>query len=113
MGNVKVQEHPGELKVGYCPLVLIRTAKSACKMTKIYWKITKKNMKLVKKKSDIEEYKEADPKFIKNGDTCEIEFQPQIPMAASQFWNLTLWLCLERSLRLSMALTRANSCSIL
>jgi elongation factor 1-alpha len=83
--NVKVQEHPGELKVGYCPLVLIRTAKSACKMTKIYWKITKKNMKLVKKKSDIEEYKEASPKFIKNGDTCEIEFQPQIPMAASAF----------------------------
>ena len=83
--NVKVQEHPGELKVGYTPLVLVRTAKSACKMTKIYWKITKKNMKLVKKKSDLEDFKEVEPKFIKNGDTCELEFEPQIPMSCSAF----------------------------
>jgi len=83
--NVKVQEHPGELKIGYTPLVLVRTAKSACKMTKIYWKITKKNMKLVKKKSDLEDFKEVEPKFIKNGDTCELEFEPQIPMSCSAF----------------------------
>merc|ERR1719446_1788814 len=72
-------------KAGDTPLVLVRTAKSACKMTKLLWKITKKNMKLVKKKSDLEDFKEVEPKFIKNGDTCELEFEPQIPMSCSAF----------------------------
>merc|ERR1711907_155807 len=85
VANVKVQEHPGELKVGYTPLVLIRTSKAACKISKILWKITKKNMKLVKKKSDLEDFKEVEPKFIKAGDTCEVEFEPTLPMTASAF----------------------------
>jgi len=83
--QVKVQEHPGQLKVGYCPLVLVRTAKSACKMTKIFWKVTKANMKNVKKKKDLDQYKEENPKFVKAGDTCEIEFEPQTPLAVSAF----------------------------
>merc|ERR1711935_479126 len=32
---VSVQEHPGVLKPGYCPVIFSRTAKVACKMTKI------------------------------------------------------------------------------
>merc|ERR1712157_710160 len=39
---VAVQEHPGVLKPGYCPVVFCRTAKVACKMTKILWKQSKK-----------------------------------------------------------------------
>merc|ERR1711907_693480 len=39
--QVQVMSHPGELKVGYCPIVFVRTARSACKMTKIDWKIGK------------------------------------------------------------------------
>merc|ERR1711982_57063 len=39
---VAVQEHPGVLKAGYCPVVFSRTAKVACKMTKILWKQSKK-----------------------------------------------------------------------
>ena len=87
VANVKVQEHPGELKVGYTPLVLIRTAKSACKITKLLWKITKKNMKLIKSKAQMEDFKESGDnlKFIKAGDTAEIEFEPQIPMSCSSF----------------------------
>merc|ERR1719217_1610219 len=34
---VAVQEHPGVLKPGYAPVVFCRTAKVACKMTKILW----------------------------------------------------------------------------
>merc|ERR1711976_444611 len=34
---VSVQEHPGVLKPGYAPVVFCRTAKVACKMTKILW----------------------------------------------------------------------------
>nr|ACF24588.1 translation elongation factor 1A-like cytosolic A [Lotharella vacuolata] len=83
--TVKVQEHPGQLKVGYCPLVLVRTARSACKMTKILWKVNKANMKNVKKKKDMDQYKENDPKFVQAGDQCEIEFEPQTPLAVSAF----------------------------
>eukprot|EP01083_Nonionella_stella_P138325 420964_1 len=39
---VVVQEHPGVLKCGYCPLIFSRSAKVACKMTKILWKVGKK-----------------------------------------------------------------------
>merc|ERR1712008_265810 len=39
---VAVQEHPGVLKPGYCPVIFSRTAKVACKMTKILWKQSKK-----------------------------------------------------------------------
>ena len=38
---VAVQEHPGVLKPGYCPVIFSRTAKVACKMTKILWKQSK------------------------------------------------------------------------
>merc|ERR1712008_96369 len=39
---VAVQEHPGVLKPGYAPVVFCRTAKVACKMSKILWKMGKK-----------------------------------------------------------------------
>jgi elongation factor 1-alpha len=83
--NVKIQDHPGKLKVGYTPLVLVRTAKAACKITKILWKVTKANLKIIKKKSEMEDYKEKDPKFIQKGDTCCLEFTPQLPIAVSAY----------------------------
>mmetsp|Transcript_8208 Transcript_8208/g.12352 ORF Transcript_8208/g.12352 Transcript_8208/m.12352 type:complete len:506 (-) Transcript_8208:318-1835(-) len=85
IAEVKVQEHPGQLKVGYCPLVLVRTAKSACKMNKIIWKVSKQNLKLMKKKSEMDKYKEENPKFIKAGDMACIEFEPQGPLCVSSF----------------------------
>merc|ERR1711862_694863 len=39
---VAVQEHPGVLKPGYCPVVFCPPAKVACKMTSIVWKQSKK-----------------------------------------------------------------------
>jgi elongation factor 1-alpha len=82
---VKVQEHPGKLKVGYSPLVLVRTAKAACKVTKLLWKVTKANLKIIKSKKEMEDYKEKDPKFVQAGDTCELEFEPTMPIAVSAF----------------------------
>ena len=85
--SVKVQEHPGKLKAGYCPLILVRTAKAACKMTRILWKVTKTNQKNIKAKSKKEKeeqfnsYKEMDAKFVEKGDMAEIEFEPQLPMS--------------------------------
>jgi len=81
--NVKIQEHPGKLKVGYTPLVLIRTAKAPCKVAKINWKVTKANQKLCKKKAELENFREKDPKFIQKGDLAEIVFEPQMPLSVS------------------------------
>jgi len=87
VASVKVQEHPGKLKVGYTPLVLVRTAKSACKITKILWKVTRIAQKSItgktkkEKKDGFENAKEHNPKFIQKGDMAEVEFSPDsVPM---------------------------------
>merc|ERR1712146_826378 len=51
--NVKIQEHPGKLKVGYTPLVLIRTAKAPCKVAKINWKVTKATKSCARKRPNL------------------------------------------------------------
>jgi elongation factor 1-alpha len=75
VAQIAVQEHPGQLKTGFSPCVHVRTAKSACKMTKIYWKIGKKtgNEKL------------EDPPFLERGESAEIEFTPQQPIYLEKF----------------------------
>tara|TARA_B100000035_G_scaffold315367_1_gene335540 strand:+ start:3975 stop:5357 length:1383 start_codon:yes stop_codon:yes gene_type:complete len=67
VAQIVVQDHPGQLKPGFSPCVHARTAKSACKMTKINWKISKKtgNEKL------------ENPPFLEKGDSAEVEFSPQ------------------------------------
>lgn len=81
--SVKIQEHPGKLKVGYTPLVLVRTAKAPCKMVKIHWKVTKANQKQMKSKKDLDNFKETDAKFVQKGDLAELEFEPQMPMSVA------------------------------
>ncbi len=75
IAQVAVQEHPGQLKPGFSPCVHVRTAKSACKMTKILWKMGKKtgNEKL------------EDPPFLERGESAEIEFIPQQPIYLEKF----------------------------
>ena len=73
--QVAVQEHPGQLKPGFSPCIHVRTAKSACKMSKINWKMGKKtgNEKL------------ENPPFLERGESAEIEFVPQQPMYLEKF----------------------------
>lgn len=75
--QVAVQEHPGQLKPGFSPCVHVRTAKSACKMSKIVWKMGKKtgNEKI------------DNPPFLERGETAEIEFIPQQPIYLETFEN--------------------------
>ena len=75
IAQVAVQEHPGQLKPGFSPCVHVRTAKSACKMTKILWKMGKKtgNEKL------------EEPPFLERGESAEIEFIPQQPIYLEKF----------------------------
>jgi elongation factor 1-alpha len=67
VAQVVVQDHPGQLKPGFAPCVHVRTAKSACKMTKIIWKTSKKTGN----------EKQEDPAFLERGDNAEVEFSPQ------------------------------------
>ena len=67
VAQIVVQEHPGQLKPGFSPCVHARTAKSACKMTHINWKISKKTGN----------EKQENPPFLEKGDTAEVVFSPQ------------------------------------
>lgn len=75
--QVKILTHPGELKVGYCPIAFVRTARSAVKMSKIDWKIGKATggKKL------------EDPVFIKAGEMAQVIFEPQQPFVVDSFKN--------------------------
>ena len=75
IAQIVVQEHPGQLKPGFSPCVYVRTAKSACKMNKIVWKMGKKtgNQKV------------DNPPFLEMGESAEVEFIPQQPIYLESF----------------------------
>jgi len=75
--QVRVLEHPGELKVGYCPIAFVRTGRSAVRMTKLNWKIGKEtgNAKL------------EDPVSLKANEMAEVNFAPQQPFVVDTFKN--------------------------
>jgi len=72
---VAVQEHPGVLKAGYAPVVFCRTAKVACKMSKILWKMGKKTggQKL------------DNPTELSQYENAEVEFVPTAPLFVEPF----------------------------
>merc|ERR1712130_776438 len=72
---VAVQEHPGVLKPGYCPVVFCRTAKVACKMTKIVWKQSKKTGGA----------KVENPPELSQFENAEVEFEPSQPLFVEPF----------------------------
>jgi elongation factor 1-alpha len=72
---VAVQEHPGELKVGYTPIIFSRTAKVACKMTKIHWKQSKKTGGA----------KVENPPNLTQFENAEVEFEPTQPLFLEPF----------------------------
>uniref|UniRef100_A0A7S1Y8V5 Tr-type G domain-containing protein n=1 Tax=Grammatophora oceanica TaxID=210454 RepID=A0A7S1Y8V5_9STRA len=72
---VAVQEHPGVLKPGYTPVVFSRTAKVACKMTKILWKQSKKTGGA----------KVENPPHVSQFESAEVEFEPTAPLFVEPF----------------------------
>jgi elongation factor 1-alpha len=61
---VRVENHPGELKVGFCPVVCVRTGRDACRIKEIHYKQNKKEGKV------------ENPPFVKSGDMAEVTFEP-------------------------------------
>lgn len=75
IAQVQVVDHPGELKKGFTPIVFCRTARSACRITNILWRIGKETS-----------WEKADnPAYIKAGDSAEVEFTPQQPFCVEGF----------------------------
>eukprot|EP00178_Gracilaria_changii_P024099 TRINITY_DN7271_c1_g1_i1.p2 TRINITY_DN7271_c1_g1~~TRINITY_DN7271_c1_g1_i1.p2 ORF type:complete len:112 (+),score=19.29 TRINITY_DN7271_c1_g1_i1:41-337(+) len=67
--------HPGELKVGYCPIAFVRTARSAVRMSKIDWKIGK----------ETGGKKAEDPVALKSNEMAQIVMEPQQPFVVDSF----------------------------
>ena len=72
---VQVLEHPGQLKVGYCPIAYVRTGRCAVRISKINWKMGKSTGGV----------KQEDPNYIETGDGAEVEFSPQAPFVCEPF----------------------------
>jgi elongation factor 1-alpha len=75
--QIRVLEHPGELKVGYCPIAFVRTGRSAVKMTKISWKVGK----------ETGNQKVENPISLKSNEMAECVFEPQQPFVVDAFKN--------------------------
>merc|ERR1712166_902891 len=73
--QVQVLNHPGELKVGYCPIAFVRTGRSAVKLSKLNWKIGKTTGNA----------KAEDPKMIKAGEMGLVQFEPSQPFVVEAF----------------------------
>jgi elongation factor 1-alpha len=75
--QIRVLEHPGELKPGYCPIAFVRTGRSAVRMTKIDWKVGKEtgNQKL------------ENPVSLKANEMAQAVFEPQQPFVVDTFKN--------------------------
>jgi elongation factor 1-alpha len=73
--QVQVLNHPGELKVGYCPIAFVRTGRSAVKLSKLNWKVGKTTGNA----------KVADPPMIKAGEMGLVQFEPSQPFVVEAF----------------------------
>jgi len=77
VAQVQILNHPGELKVGYCPIGFVRTGRSAVKMTKVNWKIGK----------ETGNQKQENPQNLKANEMAEVEFEPQQAFVLDTFKN--------------------------
>lgn len=74
---VQILDIPGEIKVGYTPIAFVRTGRSACKLTKINWKVGK----------ETGNKKVEDPHALKSLEMAECVFEPIQPLVVDSFKN--------------------------
>ena len=73
--RVIIMNHPGQISVGYTPVIDCHTAHVPCQVTKILEKIDR----------GTGEVTEQNPEFIKEGDACRLEFTPLKPLCVEVF----------------------------
>merc|ERR1712146_542223 len=96
--QIQVLDIPGEIKVGYSPIGFVRCGRSACRVSKIVWKIGK----------ETGGKKMEEPHSLKSNEMAECNFVPQQPLVSTPSrtarasrawpsWTETAWSCSARS----------------
>merc|ERR1712059_80082 len=75
--QVQTLDIPNEIKVGYSPVGFVRCGRSACRISKLKWKMGK----------ETGGKKMEDPHSLKSNEMAEAQFQPQQPLVADSFKN--------------------------
>jgi elongation factor 1-alpha len=75
--QVQTLDIPSEVKVGYSPIGFVRCGRSACKITKLDWKIGKETGKK----------KLEDPHSLKANEAAQVVFEPVQKMVVDTFKN--------------------------
>jgi len=75
--QIQVLDIPNEIKVGYSPIGFVRCGRSACRISKLKWKMGK----------ETGGKKMEDPHALKSNEMAECNFQPQQPLVCDSFKN--------------------------
>merc|ERR1712241_1147049 len=75
--QIQVLDIPNEIKVGYSPIGFLRCGRSACRISKLAWKMGK----------ETGGNKMEDPHALKSNEMAECAFQPQQPLVCDTFKN--------------------------
>eukprot|EP00927_Polykrikos_kofoidii_P068478 TRINITY_DN63841_c0_g1_i1.p1 TRINITY_DN63841_c0_g1~~TRINITY_DN63841_c0_g1_i1.p1 ORF type:complete len:496 (+),score=108.18 TRINITY_DN63841_c0_g1_i1:57-1490(+) len=75
--QVQVLEVPNEIKVGYSPIGFVRCGHSACRISKLVWKLGK----------ETGSRKLEDPHSLKSHEMAQCTFEPQQPLVCDSFKN--------------------------
>jgi len=75
--QIQVLDIPNEIKVGYSPIGFVRCGRSACRISKLAWKMGK----------ETGGKKMEDPHALKSNEMAECAFQPQQPLVCDTFKN--------------------------
>jgi len=75
--QIQVLDIPGEIKAGYSPIGFVRCGRSACRITKIVWKMGK----------ETGGKKMEEPHSLKSNEMAEVVFEPQQPLVADSYKN--------------------------
>jgi elongation factor 1-alpha len=73
--QIIILDHPGQISVGYTPVVDCHTSHVACKITALISKIDKRSGKAT----------EETPLFLKSGDSAIVELTPTKPLCVEEF----------------------------
>eukprot|EP00892_Ulva_mutabilis_P007915 jgi/Ulvmu1/5496/UM023_0032.1 len=75
--QIQTLDIPGELKAGYSPIGFVRCGRSACRVTKIDWKVGK----------ETGGKKLEEPHSLKSNEMAQIVFKPAQPLVVDTFKN--------------------------
>jgi elongation factor 1-alpha len=75
--QIQVLDIPNEIKVGYSPIGFVRCGRSACRISKLTWKMGK----------ETGGKKMEDPHSLKSNEMAECALQPQQPLVCDSFKN--------------------------